>query len=223
MDKPIRVLIVDDHEVVANGIQRALDGEPDFECIGTVSDGLEALDAVKSLQPDMVTMDLSIPGLDGMDTAREIMAWDANIKICIFTMHAERAYAVNAFKALIPGYVLKEQPISELILALKAIRDGTTFYSEKVHRLINEHLQEMELGTDEDIRNIQNGINKLSKREKEVFILLADGLTPKEIGERLFISPKTVETHKYNILEKLGFHSMAELTKLAIKKELIDV
>jgi len=138
-------------------------------------------------------------------------------------MHAERAFAVNAFKMGIPGYVLKEEPISELILALKAIRDGATFYSDKVHQLINEHLLELELGTDKNVREIKNGITVLSKREKEIFVLLADGLTPKQIGKRLFISPKTVETHKYNILEKLNFHSMAELTKLAIKKDLIEV
>jgi len=223
MDKPTLVLIVDDHDVVANGIERALGDEPDFECLGIEPDGIAAVQAVKSQRPDIVVMDLSMPRLDGLSAAREIMDWDTDIKICIFTMHLERAFAVNAFKLGIPGYVLKEEPISELILALRALRDGASFYSDRVHQLINEHLRELELGTDVDVRNIQNGLAKLSNREKEVFVLLADGLTPKEIGKRLFISPKTVETHKYNILEKLNFHSMAELTKLAIKKNLIEV
>ncbi|MEJ2587782.1 MAG: response regulator transcription factor [Deltaproteobacteria bacterium] len=218
-----QVIIVDDHQVVMDGILGALEHEPDFECIGTATDGQKALEVVKAGRPDVVTMDIAMPRLGGIEAAEEIMSWDTDIKICIFTMHAERAFAVNAFEMGIPGYVLKEEPISELILALKAIRDGATFYSDKVHQLINEHLLELELGTDKNVREIKNGITVLSKREKEIFVLLADGLTPKQIGKRLFISPKTVETHKYNILEKLHFHSMAELTKLAIKKNLIEV
>jgi len=218
-----QVLIADDHQVVVDGILGALEQESDFECIGRAADGQEALDLTKSKHPDLITMDIAMPGLGGLETAEEIMSRHPEVKICIFTMHAERAFAVNAFKMGIPGYVLKEEPISELILALKAIRDGATFYSDKVHQLINEHLLELELGTDKNVREIKNGITVLSKREKEIFVLLADGLTPKQIGKRLFISPKTVETHKYNILEKLHFHSMAELTKLAIKKNLILV
>ncbi|MGM0428563.1 MAG: response regulator [Thermodesulfobacteriota bacterium] len=223
MGKPTRVLIVDDHSVVAEGIRRSLEKAPDFECTGSVSDGLEAVDAVKSQRPDMIVMDVSMPRLNGLDAAEQIKAWDDTIRICIFTMYAERAYVVSAFKTGIHGYVLKDEPVSELILALKAIREGGTYYSGKVRQILKEHVEELELGEGKGAKAVEDGISKLSNREKEVFVLLADGLTPKQIGERLYISPKTAETHKYNILEKLDFHSVAQLTKLAIKKNLIEV
>ena len=223
MGKTTRVLIVDDHHVVVDGIRSALDTAPEFECIGAVHDGLEAVNAVKSQRPDMVTMDISMPRLDGLGAAEQITAWDNSIQICIFTMYAEKSYVVSAFKAGIPGYVLKEEPISDLILALRSIRGGGTFYSKKVREILKDHVEELELGDAKGVKEVEDGISKLSNREKEVFVLLADGMTPKGIGKRLGISPKTAETHKYNIMDKLKFHSVAELTKLAIKKELIEV
>ncbi|MFP4088323.1 MAG: response regulator [Desulfobacteraceae bacterium] len=223
MEQTTRVLIVDDHHVVVDGIRSALDAAPEFECIGAVHDGQEAVDAVKSQRPDMITMDISMPRLNGLEAVEQIKAWDDSIQICIFTMYADAAYVVSAFKAGIPGYVLKEEPISELILALKAIREGGTFYSQKVREVLRNHLEDLELGDAKGVKEVEDEISKLSNREKEVFVLLADGMTPKEIGKRLGISPKTAETHKYNIMDKLKFHSVAELTKLAIKKELIEV
>jgi RNA polymerase sigma factor (sigma-70 family) len=138
-------------------------------------------------------------------------------------MSASKSNITSLFRQGISGYVLKEEPFSELMLCLKSIREGATFYSKVVQETLQEHMRELELGEGKNVADIQNGIAKLSVREKEVFVLLADGLTIREIAERLFISPKTVETHKYNIMEKLELKTIAEFTKIAIKKELIEI
>jgi DNA-binding NarL/FixJ family response regulator len=123
----------------------------------------------------------------------------------------------------VSGYVLKDEPLSELRLALKALRGGAAFYSRAVQEIVQDHMKELELGKGKNIAEVQNGIAKLSLREKEVFTLLADGLTPKEISDRLCISSKTVESHKYNIMDKLELKSVAQLTKIAVKKGLVEV
>jgi DNA-binding NarL/FixJ family response regulator len=123
----------------------------------------------------------------------------------------------------ISGYVLKREPIEDLVLAVKVIRNGGTYFSKTVRKVLQEHMDTLTMGDLADVREIQNGVAKLTIREKEIFALLADGLTPRKIAKRLCISPKTVETHKYNIMEKLEVSSVAQLTKIAVKKNLIEI
>ena len=223
MAEKTRVLIADDHSVVVEGIESALKNEADFEVVGSVNEGSQVLSMVKSAKPDIVILDVSMPGLDGIDAAEQILEWNEEVRILIYSMSSSRVHIISLFRIGISAYVLKEEPLSELLLALESVKNGATFFSRTVQQIIQEHMKELELGKGKDVVEVKNGVAKLSTREKEVFVLLADGLRPREIAERLYISPKTVETHKYNIMEKLNVSSMAQLTKIALRKELIDL
>jgi RNA polymerase sigma factor (sigma-70 family) len=218
-----KVLIVDDHAVVVEGIHRALQDEPDFEIVGTASDGLQAVQQVLSLEPDIVIMDVSMPNLNGIEATHEIKTFKEPIHVLIYSMYSDKEYILSLFRLGISGYVLKGEPIEDLIRAIKSVSSGATYYSQSVQEIIRDHMEDLELGGGAIAREIQDGLIKLSVREKEVFVLLADGLTPREIAKRLGISPKTAETHKYNIMEKLEVSSVAQLTKIAIKKDLIEI
>jgi DNA-binding NarL/FixJ family response regulator len=221
--KKTRVLIVDDHMIVVEGIRKLVSEQPDFEVVGTASDGLEAIRSAKTLRPDIVIMDIGMPNLDGIQATHEIKKWNDRIAVVIFTMYSDTSHAVSLFRQGISAYVLKGEPISDLLLALKAVREGATYFSAAVNESIRQHMESLELGGAKSAREVQDGISLLSVREKEVFPLLADGKSIREIAERLCISPKTVETHKYNIMEKLGVDSITELTKIALKKKLIEL
>jgi RNA polymerase sigma factor (sigma-70 family) len=223
VDDKTKVLIVDDHSVVTAGIENLLSGEKDFDIVGSAGDGRRALSMVKSLNPDIVILDISMPHKDGVELAHEINNLNKNIGILIYSMSISKAHITALFKEGVSGYVLKHEPLSELILALKVIREGATFYSKSVQEILQDHVKELELGKGKDVAEVQDGIAKLSVREKEVFVLLADGLTPKEISKRLGISHKTVETHKYNIMDKLNISTIAQFTKIAIHKDLIKI
>ena len=138
-------------------------------------------------------------------------------------MYAEMEYVISLFRTGISAYVLKEEPLSSLLDALEAVRNGGTYYSQKINDLLHEHMLYLEMGDRKEALEMQNGIRRLSQREKEIFPLLADGMTINEIGDRPCISPKTVESHKYKIFEKLGSRSVADLTKIAVHKGLIEV
>jgi DNA-binding NarL/FixJ family response regulator len=217
------VLIVDDHQVVIEGITTLLSEKGDFEIAGALTDSREALSTTKSVKPDIVVLDVSMPHLDGIEVARDIKAWDESVKILVYSMSSSKEHITAMFREGASGYVLKDEPLSELFLALQAVSEGGTFYSSAVRKTLQEHMKELELGECKDVAEVQNGIAKLSVREKEVFVLLADGLTVKDVAERLCISPKTVESHKYNIMDKLGLKSLAQFTKIAAKKHLIEI
>jgi len=223
MSKKTTVLIVDDHHVVVEGIRRAVEKEPDFEVVGVAADGLEAIEQVKSLKPDLIVLDVSMPNLDGVEAASEIRKWSERSRIVIFTMFSDMEYVTELFRSGVSAYVLKEEPLSDLVLALRVVRAGGSFYSAAIQKKLQDHMRKLELGEAKDPGEAGGGIAKLSAREKEVFVLLADGYTPKEIADRLSISSKTAESHKYNIMEKLDVRSVAALTKLAIKNELIEI
>lgn len=218
------VLIVDDHRVVLEGISNLLEDEPDFEVVGTATEGKEGLSLLQALGPDILVLDITMPGPDGVEVAEAVREKHPDTRILVYTMHSSREYIAALFRAGVSAYVLKEEPLSELIQALKSLREGGTFFSSQVHEVLQDHMKELELGEEgKDVAEVRDGIAKLSPREKEVFVLLADGTPVKEIARRLAISPKTVETHKYNIMEKLGLHSLAQFTKIAIKKDLIHL
>jgi DNA-binding NarL/FixJ family response regulator len=216
-----RVLLVDDHMVVLEGLERLISERADFEVVGTASDGLDAINKTEALKPDVVIMDIGMPNLDGIQATREIMKWKDRVRVIIFTMYTDAAYAVSLFKEGISAYVLKSDPVSDLLLALRAVTGGGTYFSTAINDSIRRHMESLEHEGGTAAGEDQNGLSVLSARETEVFPLLADGKSIREIAEILFISPKTVETHKYNIMEKLGVDSVAELTKIAVKKKII--
>ncbi len=213
-----KLLIVDDHRVVIEGIKSALQEYPEFEVVGEAVDGLEAVEFVKSSRPDIVIMDISMPNLNGVEATRQIKEFDSEIGIVIYTMYSDKEFVIDLFKAGISAYVLKDDPLADLILALKAVEGGGTYFSTMAPTILLRHMEELEEKT-----KGEDSFDALSKREQEVFQHLAEGKSIKEIASELFISPKTVESHKYNIMEKLQAVSVVDLTKIAIRKNLIKV
>ena len=212
------ILLVDDHRVVIEGIKSALKEHGEFKVVGEVTDGLEAIKSVNSLKPDIMILDISMPGLNGVEVAKKIKQSIPDTKIVVYTMHSDKEFVIDLFKAGISAYVLKDDPLSDLILSLKAVEGGGTYFSTMAPTVLLRHMKELEeKDTSEDL------YNRLSLREREVFIHLAEGLSIKDVADKLFISPKTVESHKYNIMEKLQAKSIVELTKIAIKKNLIKI
>ncbi|WP_153306196.1 response regulator [Desulfatiglans anilini] len=217
-----RVLLVDDHEVVLEGLKQTLESSGDFEVIGVAKDGSEAVSMIRTLKPEFVIMDISMRNLNGIDATRMIKEFNQQVKIIIFSMHVERIYVTSLLKYGISGYLLKSGPLSDIILALKTAAANGTFYSSEVRSILQKRLSDFEVFNGNNMSGL-SGIKRLSHREKEVFKLLADGLRPKEIAIKLCISQKTVETHKYNIMQKFDVKSVAELTKIAIKENLIKI
>ncbi len=209
-----KTLIVDDHRVVIEGIKSALQDYPEFEVVGEAVDGLQSVELAKSLRPDIVIMDISMPNLNGLEATKQIKQFNPEIKIIIYTMYSDKEFVIDLFKAGISAYVLKDDPLSDLILALNAVKGGGTYFSTISPMILLGHVQDLEAQT-----TGMDSFDSLSRREREIFCLLADGKPIKKIAGQLRISPKTVATHKYNIMEKLGVRSMAELTKIGIKKQ----
>ena len=217
MDKT-KILIVDDHRVVIKGIKSAFADYPEFEVVGEAFNGRQAIKLVESLRPDIVIMDISMPELNGIDATLQIKKKFPDIRIVIFTMYSNKEYVIDLFMAGISGYVLKDDPMSDLIFALKAVKGGGTYFSTMTPSVLLNHMKALENGN-----TCKDLFNSLNMREREVFQLLAEGNSIKKIANQLFISPKTVESHKYNIMTKLNIQSMADLIKVAIRKNIINV
>ena len=222
-NKTTRVLLADDHEVVLEAVRHALSGDSTLEVVGIASDGAEAVRLARKFKPELIIIDVSMPDMDGVEAFKEIRQSQPDVRVIVFSMHDEKKDIASLFEAGISGYVLKQEPLDNLFMAIDAVQRGGTYYSIEVHRILNEHMRELELGNGKNVMDVEDGIAKLSFREKEVFPLLAEGLTVKEIASRLCISPKTVESHKYNIMEKLSLHSTAQFTKIAARKGLIKI
>lgn len=218
-----RLVIIDDHMIVVEGIRSTLASLPDFEVVGFALDGVEGIKRVKTLKPDMVILDISMVNQDGFQTTYEIRKWNNNTRIIIFTMYSDKEHVVSLFRLGISAYVLKDEPVSDLLFALEAVREGGTYFSGPVKEVIRGHLEQLESAAGGKEDNLHGGFTRLSQREKEVFPLLANGKSVREIAEVLCISPKTAETHKYNIMEKLNAKSVVDLTKLALKRKLIEL
>jgi DNA-binding NarL/FixJ family response regulator len=211
--KRTRVLIADDHRIIVAGIKSILHEDPEFEVVGEAYNGLEAVKLIQSLKPEIVILDLSMPEMNGLDATLQIKESFPDIQIIIFTMYCDSRVR-RLFTAGVSGYVTKDEPISNLILALKSAKAGGTYFSKAAQAVMQD---QMKRPKEED------PFEKLSMREHEVFQLLAEGASIKHVAAKLFISPKTVETHKYNIMAKLKVRSTAELTKIAVKKNLIKL
>jgi DNA-binding NarL/FixJ family response regulator len=212
--KKTRVLLADDHKIVLEGLKSLLAGE--FEVVGSVEDGRALVDQAATLHPDVIVADISMPQLNGIEAARQIKKADKNIKIVFLTMHPDATYAANAFEVGASGFVLKHSAPSELITAIHAAMRGKTY----VTPLIAGDL----------IRTYQEGsspqkdlFKKISPRQREILQLLAEGKSGKEIASILDISTRTVEHHKYRMMEQLNIKTSAELVQYAVKHGIISV
>ncbi|WP_367988792.1 response regulator [Vibrio sp. NTOU-M3] len=212
MDKPIKVVIVDDHQVVLDGFIARLEMESDIDVVGTASNGIEALDVVKRLLPDVILMDVSMPLMNGIDATRVIKEELADAKVLMLTMHDNREYIMKVMQSGAVGYMLKEISADKMVQAIKTVNQGSTYFCESVAQTLFT----------QEITPAAQKPNPLSRREEAVLKLVAQGCSSKKIGTMLDISARTVETHRQNIKHKLDLHSTAELAKYAIEKGLID-
>jgi two-component system, NarL family, response regulator NreC len=210
----LRLLLADDHQIVRQGLRAVLAQEADFEIVGEAADGPSALRLVERLKPDVLVLDLMLPGLGGLEVARRVAQRRPATRIVILTMHADVAYVAEAFRAGAIGYVLKEEGATELTRAIHEGSAGRRYMSPSIPQ---EGLQAYEKRAAD---GPPNPLNALTLREREVLQMTADGLSGGEIAERLFISPRTVETHRANLMRKLGVRNQKEVVRFAMEQAL---
>ena len=215
----VRILIADDHEVVRQGLRALLHAENGFAVCGEAKTGREAVRKVRNLRPDIVVLDVSMPELNGIDAARQIRGACETCKVLILTMHDRDDLLRSALQLGASGYVLKTDATSELVAAIRAVSRGKLFLSSGVAGNVVDGF----LNASTDAAAAEAPVrNRLTARERERVQLLAEGLSNKEAATALNIAVKTVETHRTNILKKLGFHSVAELVRYAVRNRIIE-
>ncbi len=215
----IRILIADDHALVRSGIRALLDSEPDMAVVGEAADGEEAVEQAKASVPDVVLMDIRMPGGGGLVACRDIADSVPGVRVLILTMHEDTDYLKEALRAGASGYILKESGEDDLKRAIRAVVDGTMTMSPAMVRAMADNMVSGEEAQDpkED-----ESFKELTPREREVFTLIARGYSNLEIASALFISVKTVETHKANLKQKLGTSRRSELVRYALRLGILD-
>lgn len=214
----IKVLLADDHAILRGGIKSLLEDQTDVQVMGEAADGLEAIQKVESLDPDIVIMDITMPRMSGLEATRSIKERFPNTRILVLTMHDSQDLFFQLLSVGASGYVLKEATPSELVGALHTVFDGGIYVSPSIgKKLATDYLERVQAG--EETRSF----GQLSKREREVLRLIAEGLANKEIADRLYVSANTVQTHRLHIMRKLDLHSKAELMKYAMRKGIISL
>ena len=212
----IKIVLADDHQIVRQGLRALLEAEPDFEVIGETGDGLKAVDLVGKLNPDVAVLDLMMPGLNGIDVARQLSKQAPHTKLIILSMYDDEGFVLEALSNGVSGYVLKDTGSSDLIHAVREVKQG--------HRYLSPSLSDRAIDIYENMNKAKttDKYETLTAREREVLHLSAEGLTSNRIAIRLGISVRTAETHKANVMNKLGIHTQADLTRYAIRRGIIS-
>jgi two-component system, NarL family, response regulator NreC len=214
MDK-IKVLLVDDHAIMRDGIRALLSLADDIEIVGEAGEGREAAEKASQLCPDVVVMDIAMPGMDGLEATRRIVKNNPHSKVLVLSQHDDKEYILSAIRAGSSGYIPKRALGSELVSAIRSVNHGESFlYPSAAAALIKDYREQARSG---------DSFDQLTAREREILKLIAEGHTSKEIGVMLFISIKTVMGHRTKIMEKLGLHNRTELIKYAMKKGLLTI
>ncbi len=215
MDDKINILLADDHTVLRSGLRALLNQEPDFDVVGEATNGKEAIGLAQKLVPHVIVMDISMPEMDGLQATEEIQRLDLASRVIMLTMHAEEDYLFHTLRLGASGYVLKSSADADLMEAIRAANRGDVFlYPSAVKKLLGEYLKD---GTQE----VHQDYDILANREKEVLKLTAEGYTNHEIAERLVISPKTVDTYRQRIMEKLNLHHRSDMVRYALRRGLL--
>jgi len=218
INKTITVFLVDDHTIVRQGLAKLLEGEPYLKIVGEAQNGLEAVKKVESLKPDVVIMDISMPLLNGIEATRQIKKISPQTKVIILSMHCHDRYISELFSYGASGYLLKDSTGSDIIKGISAAVRGDTCLSPSIsRRVIEDYVSLKNKSSHED------DYSKLTNREREVFQMLAEGHSTKEISEILYISPSTVKTHRANIMDKLQFQNISQLIQFAIHIGIVDM
>jgi len=215
----IRLMLVDDHEIVRTGLRMMLEAEPDLEIVAEAESGEEALQRVGQCTPDVVIMDVGLPGMGGVETTRVMRDRYPDIPILALTIHEDERYFFQMLDAGAAGYLPKRAAPTDLVNAIRTVHEGHVYlYPSLATALVGDYLQRAESGGDE-----QRSYDELTPRQRQVLTLVAEGLSNAEIADRLEISAKTVARHRENIMARLNLHSRTELVKYAIRKGLTEV
>jgi len=210
----IKVLLVDDHAIIREGLRSLLEKQPEMEVIADTDDGRKALDLVQKLLPNIVIMDISMPGLNGIEATRQITAEFPDVKVIALSIHSKRRFVADMLSAGATGYILKECLFDELVQAIKAVAAGGRYLSPRITDLVvSDYVKRLSATAD-------SPFEALTTREREVLQLVAEGKSTKQIALELHVSTKTIEANRRQIMEKLDIHSVAELTKYAVREGL---
>lgn len=209
-----KIVLAEDHHLVREGIRSILQAQTDVKIIGETGDGLLAVQMVEQMRPDILICDLMMPGLNGLEVARQVMG---KTKVIVLSMHADEPYVLQALRNGAYAYVLKESTTTDLIQAIHAVAEGRRYLSPPFSdRAILAYLEKVQSGTDDPY-------DSLTTREREVLQLTAEGFPASEISTRLMISPRTVEIHRANFMRKLDLHSQSEIIRYALKRGIISL
>lgn len=213
----ITLLLADDHAIVRMGLRRLLESEPDLQIVGEVGDGLQVMPEVERSHPDVLVLDVVMPGLNGLEVLRQVKKRAPKTRVIVLSMHSNEAYVFEALRHGAAAYVLKGSHGSELVQAIRSVLAGQRYLSPPLsERAIQTYIEKAE-GLAVDV------YEQLTPREREVLQLAAEGHSNAEIATRLFISRRTVETHRANVFEKLGFHTQTDLVRYALRRGIIRV
>ena len=220
----LRILIADDHEVARHGIRALLESHPGWEVCAEAKDGRETVELAATMNPDLILLDIGMPNLNGLEAARQILAASPDIAILILTMHDTDHIVREVLRAGARGFLLKSDAGRDLVAAVEALQTQRTFFTTRVSQMVLEGFldRDAEDGTKVKQNDDDSG-EVLTAREREVIQLLAEGKTSKEVAVALHLSVKTAETHRTNLMRKLGLHSVADLTRYAVRNGIVQV
>jgi DNA-binding NarL/FixJ family response regulator len=219
VSNPIRILVADDHLVVRQGIRHVLEGDPDLTVIAEAENGPETVSHAERARPDVVLLDLTMPGATGLDVVRRLRARLPDTKVLILSVHDDREYVLESVRAGAHGYLRKDSSPADIRQAIRAVHAGDSFFSPPVARHLTDALQE---GPRPVVETSADALAELTAREREVLVRIARGLTNREAAGELGISVRTVEAHRDNLMRKLRIHTVAGLTRLAIEQGLLS-
>ena len=214
--KTLRIMLADDHAVLRAGLKLVIEREPDMTVVAEAVDGRQAVDLAPDAAADVLVMDVAMPGLNGIEAARQILTKNPALSVVILSMHSDEAYVLRSLRAGAKAYLLKESAETDVIAAIRAVAAGKSFFSPKVTRLLQEeYVQRLQHeGTDDSYES-------LTPREREILQMIAEGQANKDVANKLNLSLYTVETHRGNILQKLGLRSAAEVVLYAVRKGIV--
>ncbi len=214
----MKILLVDDHVIVRDGIKLVIQSDPSLELVGEAGNGMEAVAKSADLKPDVIIMDIDMPVMNGIDAVKEIRKTNKDVKIIILTMYEKESFLIDGISSGINGYLYKMASMDELLQAIHSVYSGMEIYSPKITQILSTHLNRRT----NDVNTVHSQEVFLSSREKEIVIKIAGGMSNKQIAEDLFLSIFTVKNHRKNIMHKLGYKKVNELVRYAMEKGFVN-